>query len=166
MHKMKKIIIDGHNLIPKIPGMKLSDSEDENALVEVINEYCRLSRTQAELFFDGAPAPGYLPKKSGLVNVHFIRKELSADDAIINYIRQHHRPNYLLTVISSDHRIQNAVRSLGTEVLSSEAFYAEMQRVFSSPAAAREKKERTLSESELQFWLDEFETRQSRQNNS
>lgn len=163
---MKKIIIDGHNLVPKVPGLKLSDSEDENALVEVVKEYCRLSRTQAELFFDGSPAQGNPAKKYGLVNVHFIRKGLTADDAIINFTRQHYRPNAPLTVISSDHRVQNAVRSVGAEAQSSEAFYAEMQRVFSSPAAAREKNEKTLSESELQFWLDEFETRQSGQDNS
>jgi len=60
---VKKIIIDGHNLIPKVSGIQLSDPEDENKLLEMLNEYCRLSRTQAEVFFDGSPTPGKPVKK-------------------------------------------------------------------------------------------------------
>jgi len=51
---MKRIVIDGHNLIPKVPGIHLADPDDENKLIQMIGEYCRLSRTRADLFFDGA----------------------------------------------------------------------------------------------------------------
>jgi len=158
---VKKIIIDGHNLIPKVSGIQLSDPEDENKLLEMLNEYCRLSRTQAEVFFDGSPTPGKPVKKSGLVHVHFIRKGLTADDAIINYVRDHHRPEMLLSVVSSDHRIQNAVKNLKAESVSSESFNAEMQRAFSSPEAAKKQKEKQLTETEIQQWLEEFNSKQS-----
>ena len=51
------LIIDGHNLIPKIPGLSLQAIDDETQLVELLGEYCRLSRRQVEVFFDNAP-PG------------------------------------------------------------------------------------------------------------
>src|SRR5512133_2168906 len=105
---MKKYVIDGHNLIPKVPGIRLQDVEDENRLIEMINEFCRLSRSQVELFFDGAPLPGQPGKKSGLVHPHFVRRGYSADDAIIEYVRKNQNPGNLLTVVSSDHRVTAA----------------------------------------------------------
>jgi uncharacterized protein len=166
MQKMKRIVIDGHNLIPKVPGIRLQDVEDENALVEILNEYCRLSRTQVEVFFDGAPIPDSSPRKSGLAHVHFIRKGLTADDAIIEYVRNQQRPDFMLTVVSSDYRILTAVKGAGASIMTSEAFAIEMRRVFSSPAAQQEQKEKRMSDNEIQQWLEEFESGQSRQDNS
>lgn len=162
MQKMKHVVIDGHNLVPKIPGLRLEDEDDEERLSEMLNEYCRLSRTQAEVFFDGAPAPGKSPRSSGLVRIHFVRKGLSADDAIIAHVHQHQRADHLLTVVSSDHRVQNAVRSSGAATVTSEAFAQEMRNLFSSPAANQAQKEKPLSQQEVQQWLDEFESGQSR----
>jgi len=48
-------LIDGHNLIPKM-GLRLEDFDDELALMEQLNEFCRLSRRgQVEVYFDNAP---------------------------------------------------------------------------------------------------------------
>jgi len=163
---MKKLVIDGHNLIPKVPGIRLQDIEDENRLIEMINEYCRLSRSQVELFFDGAPLPGQPGKKTGLVHPHYVRKGLSADDAIIEYARKNQSPNNLLTVVSSDHRVAAAAKYTGCEVMTSESFAVEMQRVFSSPSATQELREKKLSDSEIASWLDEFDNNQIRPNNS
>jgi len=66
-------IIDGHNLIPNIPGLSLSDLDDEPRMIAIVREFCRLSRSHAELYFDGAP-----PVQSSLPGVvgacHFVRK--------------------------------------------------------------------------------------------
>lgn len=166
MVKMKRFVVDGHNLIPKIPGVRLEDMEDENRLIEILNEFCRLGRAQVEVFFDGAPDPATPQRKCGLARAHFIRKGLSADDAIIEYVRKQQKPNFQLTVVSSDHRIQNSVKTAGAIVMTSEAFAAEMQRVFTSPAATQEQKEKQLSPGEVALWLDEFERKQKRHNNS
>lgn len=163
---MKKFVIDGHNLIPKVPGIRLQDIEDENRLIEMINEYCRLSRCQVELFFDGAPLPGHPGKKSGLVHPHFVRKGLSADDAIIEYVRKHQSPNNLLTVVSSDHRVTTAAKHAGCEVLTSESFAVVMQQVFLSPRATQELRDKPLSDTEVANWLEEFKNNQIRPNNS
>jgi uncharacterized protein len=166
MVKMKRVVVDGHNLIPKIPGVRLEDMEDENRLIEILNEYCRLGRAQVEVFFDGAPNPTGTQRKSGLAHAHFIRKGLSADDAIIDYVSKQQKSSFQLTVVSSDHRVQTAVKTAGAITMTSEAFATEMQRVFSSPTALQEQKEKKLSPGEVELWLDEFERKQKRQNNS
>jgi hypothetical protein len=166
MAKMKKYIIDGHNLIPKVPGIRLQDIEDENRLIEMVNEYCRLSRCQVELFFDGAPLPSQPGRKTGLVHPHFVRKGFSADDAIIEFARKHQNPNNMVTVVSSDHRVTAAAKQAGCEVMTSETFAAEMQRVFSSPRAIQELREKQLTDSEVASWLEEFQNNQFRPNNS
>ena len=159
---MKKYVIDGHNLIPKVPGIRLQDADDENRLIEMLNEYCRLSRSQVEVFFDGAPSPNPTVRKSGLVHPHFVRKGLFADDAIIEYGRKYQSPTNLLTIISSDHRIITAAKSVGCITMSSDAFAVEMQRIFSSPQYIQSQRDKKLSEDEVKSWLNEFESNQIR----
>lgn len=38
------ILIDGHNLIPKIHGLSLKMLDDEMELIQILSEYARLSR--------------------------------------------------------------------------------------------------------------------------
>ncbi len=153
---MKKLIIDGHNLIPKIPGLHLNDMDDEVRLIEIVQEYCRLARRGAELFFDGAPEPKASSRKNGLVHVHFIKLGYSADDAIIQFVKNHEKETNNLIVVSSDHRIQNAVRASGCEVINSESFARNMNAIFSSDKAVQERKTKPLSTSEVDEWLDLF----------
>jgi len=49
-----QFLIDGHNLIPKIPGLSLQEMDDEQQLIILLQEFCRLQRKQVEVFFDQA----------------------------------------------------------------------------------------------------------------
>ena len=158
---MKKIVIDGHNLIPKITGLHLKDADDETRLIERVQEYCRLERRSAELFFDGAPDPRGNHSKYGLVHTHFIKIGRSADDAIIEYLRSHTKEKDHLLVVSSDHRIQNEAKGLRFKVLSADDFAREMERAFRCDIAANERKEKPLSTSEVDEWLQLFENRKN-----
>ncbi len=156
------LIIDGHNLIPKIPGLALSDLDDEMRLVELVNEYCRLTRNRAELFFDGAP-PAQRPSPTvGLVHPHYIRKGTSADDAIIAFLHQAKKSAKNNLVVTSDHRIQAEARAVGCTVMTSEVFASEMIHKFRNSPATESKKERNLSEKEVDQWLDIFGTGQDK----
>lgn len=166
MPKQKRFVIDGHNLIPKIHGIALSDMDDENQLIEILNEFSRLSRTQVDAFFDGAPNLTAGGKKTGLVRTHFILKGLSADEAIIEYVKNRQKPDFPIIVVSSDHWVQGAVKNYGAAVMSSESFAVEIQKVFTSPKATQEQKEKQLTPGELAMWLHEFESKQNGQNNS
>jgi len=150
---MKKIIIDGHNLIPKVPGINLSDFDDENKLITVVGEYCRLARVRAELFFDGAPPGTATRARHGLVHVHYVKQGTTADDAILQYLRKEGNNARNLLVVSSDHRVQTEARSLRAAVMTSDQFSIQMQRTFSGPVAAREMKEKIPSEDEVEEML-------------
>ena len=158
---MKKLIIDGHNLIPKIPGLHLKDEDDEVRLIERVQEFCRLARRQAELFFDGAPEPRANSRKSGLVHVHYIKLGYSADDAIIQYVRNLGSDKDNWTVVSSDHRIQNAATASGCKVMGSDAFARMMSTTFNSEAAVQQRREKPPSSGEVDEWLDLFDQKKN-----
>ena len=150
---MKKILIDGHNLIPKVGGISLSDPEDEAKLTARVSEYCRLAKVKAELFFDGAPPGKNATSRLGLINVHHVRQGTTADAAIIQYLhREGHNARNLL-VVSSDHEVQNKARMLHSEVMSSDEFARQMRAVFSSPQASMNIKETPPSEEEVEEML-------------
>ena len=150
------LIIDGHNLIPKIPGLRLSDPEDECKLTGLIQEYCRLKRSNAELFFDGAP-PGINNKSNGgLVHVHYIRKGLTADQAMINFLSAKGKSSRNFILISSDRRVQIEARSLGCAILTSDQFAAELINILSGKIENKKKQETSLSPQEVNEWLELF----------
>lgn len=146
---MKKIIIDGHNLIPSIGGFDLADPEDENKLTAMVSEYCRLARAKADLFFDGSPAGNSGTRRQGLVSVHYIRLGNIADDAIIQLLRREGNNARNLLVVSSDRRVQAEARGLHAVVISSEQFAQQMRSVLNSPAATRQMRENPPSEEEV-----------------
>jgi len=154
---MKKLIIDGHNLVPKIPGLHLKDEDDEVRLIEILQEYCRQARRQAELFFDGSPEPRVNQRKNGLVHVHYIKIGYSADDAIIQYCRNLGGDKDNWTVISSDHRIQNAALGLGLKSMNSDVFSHVITTTLSSEAAVQQKREKPLTSGEVDEWLAFFD---------
>ena len=47
-------IIDGHNLIPNIRGLTLSDLDDEQALIDLLTPFLRAKKSRAMVFFDRA----------------------------------------------------------------------------------------------------------------
>lgn len=150
---MKKIVIDGHNLIPKVPGIHLADPDDENKLIQMIGEYCRLSRTRADLFFDGAPAGSTPRSRHGMVSVHHVKQGGTADDAIIRHLRREGQNARNILVISSDHRVQVEAKALRAETMTSEAFNSTMQQTFSSPAVIDAIRNKPPSEAEVEEML-------------
>lgn len=151
---MKKIVIDGHNLIPKVPGIRLSDPDDESKLIRMVGEYCRLSRTLAELFFDGAPAGSGARSKHGLVNVHHVKVGGTADDAIIRHLRREGANARNLLVVSSDNRVKAESRALHAEVVNSEQFAQSMLNTLNSPAVSESKRELPPSAEEVEEMLE------------
>lgn len=151
---MKIIVIDGHNLIPKVPGIRLSDPDDENKLIRMIGEYCRLSRTRAELFFDGAPAGSAPRSRHGLVNVHHVKVGTTADDAIIRHLRNEGVKARNILVVSSDNRVKSESRALHAEVLNSEQFVQTMLNTLNSPAVTESKRELPPSAEEVDEMLE------------
>ena len=147
-------IIDGHNLIPKIPGLSLHEPDDEMRLVELLQRYCARHNVRVEVYFDRA-APGEAGKRRfGAVTAVFVRAGRTADQAIAVRVRQLGKQARNWVVVSSDREVQQAARWAGARVTDASAFAAELRAP--SGAAAGEEKPATLSDDELDEWLRLF----------
>ncbi len=81
-------IIDGHNLIPNIRGLTLSDLDDEQALIDVLTPFLRAKKSRAMVFFDRAATGQAGQRNFGLIKAVFVPAGQTADSAIASYIRQ------------------------------------------------------------------------------
>jgi len=147
-------IIDGHNLIPKIPGLSLRDPDDEMRLVEQLQRYCAHRNTRVEVYFDRAEAGRAGRRGFGAVTAIFVRQGRTADQAIAARVRKLGKQAHNWVVVSSDHEVQQAARWAGARVLTSEAFAAELAAPRRGNAAAE--KPTAPAEDELEEWLRLF----------
>lgn len=151
-------LIDGHNLIPRVPGLDLSDPDDEERLIAELQDFCRLARKKVEVFFDQAPPGQAGTRRFGAVTARFIRQGQTADQAIQNRLEALGRRARQYTVVSSDRAVAQHARSRHAQVISAEDFAAQMQETAAKDQASPEAKpEPELGPDELQDWLDLFE---------
>jgi predicted RNA-binding protein with PIN domain len=150
------LIIDGHNLIPKVPGMQLSDLDDEVQLIQLVQEYCRRKRVKAELFFDGAPAGSKPTTGGGMVHVHYVRKGKTADSAMIEYVTRQGKTARNCIVVSSDRQVQSEARAVGSTVVTSDQFAAEMMNSLSQIEVYSKEDPGPLEADEVDKWLKMF----------
>jgi predicted RNA-binding protein with PIN domain len=150
-------IIDGHNLIPQIPGLSLSDPDDEMALIEILQRFANKKRTRIELYFDQAPATRAGTKSHGLVRVHYIRKNSTADQAIKTRITQLEKEAKNWTVVSSDREIIAEAKSQLCKVISSDQFSKQVIGQGVAPESQEEEGEKPqVTSEEVDYWLDQF----------
>ncbi|MBQ6520040.1 MAG: NYN domain-containing protein [Anaerolineaceae bacterium] len=155
--------IDGHNLIPKISGIRLSDENDEPELLERIQEYARLSRKKCTVFFDKAPENKTKDSSFGTVHVIYVTHHMKADEEIIDRVNKLGKTRAKeITVVSSDHHVEWQCRQAGALTMTSENFAAQMNRMFSSGTGNSGKGRKTqriepkLSAKEVDEWLEIF----------
>ncbi len=148
------LLIDGHNLIPKVAGLSLQAPDDEMRLVRLLQRYCAHRNTRAEVYFDRAAAGQAGRRGFGAVTAVFVRTGRTADQAIASRLRALGRQAANWTVVSSDREVQRAARWARARVLSSEAFAQELHALMSQHPS--EEKPASLSESELEEWLKLF----------
>lgn len=151
-------IIDGHNLIPKLPGMSLRELDDEVALIELLQTFSRVRRKQVLVYFDGAP-PGQAGERTyGIVRANFVPAGMTADEAIRRRLVELGRRTRSLTVVSSDRQVQANARALGARVLSSDDFARDL---LEAGEIAQEKTrpnpvQEGIKPGDLDKWLDLF----------
>lgn len=146
-------LIDGHNLIPKIPGLDLRAIDDEIRLIELLQEFCRVERRPVEVYFDNAP-PGQAGKQRyGQVIAHFVRQGVTADSAIRQRLDRLGNNAVNWTVVTSDLAVQGAAQARRAKVLSSENFSKMLQRVFDQAETNGESRPGDPSSAEVDEWL-------------
>jgi uncharacterized protein len=120
-------LVDGHNLIGKLPDLSLSDPDDEQKLIERLHIYAQRTRRPIAVVFD--PGSGYAPPRRSPyadVKVSYARAGRSADQLIVNRVRKARAPREI-TVVTSDRALAGRVAAEGAGVMSSEEFVRLMQ---------------------------------------
>ncbi len=146
-------LIDGHNLIPKL-GLRLDLPDDEMQLIGILQEFCRLQRRNAEVYFDGAPVGQAGTQKFGIVAAHFVRLGTTADSAIKIRLEKMGRAARNWIVVSSDHAVQNSAHTVHADVIASEKFVELLKK--SSQRESKSNVENKLSSEEVEEWLKLF----------
>jgi uncharacterized protein len=149
------LIIDGHNLIPHLPGVDLSDPDDEVKLIQLLQDYCRLHRKKAEVFFDQAPVGMAGVRQYGLVRAYFVREGTTADAAIMAYLKKLGKRAKNTTVVSSDRQVLAAARGARAGMIRSEAFAAAWAQL-AEDEPELDPRDRLLEEEEVAHWEQLF----------
>ena len=150
------LIIDGHNLVPKIPGLSLQALDDETQLIELLSAYSRRSRRKVEVFFDNAQ-PGMLRARIyGNVTARFVRAGMPADQAIREKLTRLGKAARNWTVVSSDHQVQAAAGGARATVVSADAFAQELLQTLEASPPEPGGSDEKLSPEEVEEWLDLF----------
>lgn len=136
MKSPEKIIIDGYNLIHKIPALsEYMNGNPELArdqLLLLLSDYRTLrgSNIEYRVFFDGQGSGNYHTSHEGIL-VSFTTPGVQADQAITLLLEWENYPRGWLVVSSDDWDITGVLRQHGVQTLRSEEFAAEMERVLS-----------------------------------
>jgi predicted RNA-binding protein with PIN domain len=151
-------LIDGHNLIPKVPGISLQDIDDELKLIEWLQRFSRLRRKQVEVYFDLAPAGFSSQRSYGQVKAHFVRQGTTADQAIQARLTRMGKAARNIIVVSSDRQVQASARAAQAHFISSEAFAFELLNL-PEEKSNRPQEEPSLTEQEVADWEELFRKR-------
>ncbi len=146
-------LIDGHNLIPKVPGLSLQDPDDEHRLIRLLQSFCQRVQKNVEVYFDNAPPGMAGSRKFGRVKAVFVAQGRTADEAIRARLAHLGGAARNWTVVSSDRQVQAAARARGAAVIASQTFAAQL-----SPPPGEETvpEKPSLSQDELDEWLAIF----------
>ena len=145
-----KWIIDGHNLIPHVRGLSLADLDDEQALIDLLIQFCRIKRDHVLVFFDRA-APGQAGEHTfGSVKAVFVPSPRTSDAAIAAHLRKQGSRLRNDTLVSSDRMVQAAARPLHMRVIPSDVFARHLAEALSQ--APTTEADKPLSEAEVLLW--------------
>jgi predicted RNA-binding protein with PIN domain len=150
------ILIDGHNLIGRLPMLSLQDPGDEEELVRLLKSYRARTGKAITVVFDpgGAFALPQSRSHSG-IQVVFAPHGSSADAVIIHRIQTCRDP-HRWSVVTSDQELAETVARQGARVRSAEEFAAQL---CTPQDGSPEWKDRSPSPAEVKDWLDLFEGR-------
>lgn len=159
---MMRLLVDGHNLIGKLPDLRLDDPQDEQKLVARLRPVAQNLHKLITVVFD--PGHYYVaPQKSpaGEVTVVYASLGQTADRVIVNIVRKTRRPQEV-TVVTSDRELTSLVRAEGAQVLTAEAFVAQMRPPAPELSEEEERADVHISKGEVDAWLAEFQAARDR----
>jgi predicted RNA-binding protein with PIN domain len=121
---LRKYIIDGNNLMGKIPKLRgLNKQEQRERLTFILERYFYNKKVKVSLHFDGYPNTAI---KAMGIKITYSESRI-ADDKIRDEISYAKNPR-LITLVSSDHALMDFAKKNSCTIISSEEFNREMNR--------------------------------------
>jgi predicted RNA-binding protein with PIN domain len=149
-------LIDGHNLIPKIPGLNLQMVDDEERLVKLLQIFARVRRATVEVYFDQAP-PGFSgTRRMGTIKAHFVSKGITADQEIIRRVQKMKKEARGISVVTSDRRIRTEAADVQARLISSELFADQIIAAVSEAEMLGNISTSAMNGGEVDEWLKLF----------
>lgn len=139
---MSHIVIDGYNLIPKIPSLTgLSLEEARSNLTARLVQYKTLKPNKITVVFDGRSSLSEFAASYQERGIHviFSAHPQTADDVIIDLIK---KEKNRLIVVSSDQMILKEAQRQGSVFVNSREFYQKMQNTMFTEKDSHEGKQR------------------------
>jgi hypothetical protein len=154
-----RYLIDGHNLIGRLPDLSLADPYDEMKLVQLLARWrWRHGNPPVTVVFDPGefPVHGAQRQRQSGIMVRYAPFNSSADAVLKRLIETSRQPAQMM-VVSSDREIQSAARWAGARAMPAEEFASEL----TAPATPQEDSSRDepLSPEEVETWLRLFQER-------
>lgn len=155
-------LIDGHNLIGKMPDIELDDPDDEIKLVLRLRSWTARTRSRrATVIFDhGLPGGQDRGLSTSKVQVIFASTARTADSILIKRIKSARNPREF-TIVSSDNHIRRQAEARRMPLLKAEEFVQQLGKTAKADAGgqvddADDDSGQELSDAELQMWIDLF----------
>lgn len=152
-----QLLIDGHNLIGRMPNLRLDDPDDEEKLLEYLRRYRGRTGHSLVVVFD--PGQAYHPaktKKQGGITIQFAPHGKTADQIIIQRVRRVKNPQGVM-VVSSDRTVRQAAQQARVRILDSKEFARQLvQPAVTSETSENRQADIKLSPDEIEEWLALF----------
>ena len=158
---MATLLIDGHNLIGRLPDISLSEPDDEQRLLAKLESHLAGAPGEVVVVFDPGPNPpaDAPPYRGGRVAAIFARPPESADDVIMRLIRADPNPRHI-TVVTADREILACARRHRCRIVKTDRFVQRLARRprphAVAPAAHPVPAGELATESYLTYWYDYF----------
>jgi len=149
-------LVDGHNLIPKVPGLNLAQLGDEQDLITLLKSFCDLKRCHMEVFFDAGRVGDLRLINHNRLKVHFVLPPSKADDVILLRLLGAGRAARNYTVVTSDRQVRERSLRSGAKVISSTVFARSLSAAFKSSSADLPSNKPDDQKDEISYWEDQF----------
>jgi hypothetical protein len=147
------VLIDGHNLIGRLPDVGLDDPDDEAQLVSQLQAYAARTGKRVTVIFDRGMPGGHSALSSSRVEVVFAPTGQNADGILRERIAHSRNPRGLI-VVTSDLEVIKAAEGRGARVVHSEDFVGRLQATRIRKRGVKQRGR--LSEEEVEEWMELF----------
>lgn len=152
-----RYLIDGHNLIARLPDLDLADPDDEAKLVYKLRSFAARTGKQATVVFDGGLPGGVSARLSNnkVTAIFASDRQSTADKILLGLIRKARSPR-AYTLVTSDSELLSAAQTCGMPTLTAALFAEELTKAHLPSADEEKEPNPRLTAAEIEAWLAIF----------